>query len=460
MSEKKNITAAPDNSLESFGYKQELNRSLGLGAVLLFGMAYMAPCTIFSYFGLIGTSTHGMVSMSYLIATLAMFFTALSYRQMVKAFPIAGSVYNYTAKSMKQEIGFMSGWAIMLDYILLPMINYIIACNFIPILFPSIPRWLCIVILIAAVTLINLVGVKFLSAVDNVLVIFQFVFVLVAIVFALKLIFSEGYSLIDVNGLMDVSQFDEVGMSGLIGGAAILCLCFLGFDSVTTLAEETRDPGKTVGSALILLVVIVGGYFVLSTYIFQIAYPKGWMEMDPDNGAYDLLGHIAPQWMATLIVIVMIAACLACAVSSQAACARILYGMGRDRQLPKLFAHVSKKNQVPDYGIIAIGIISLVAIILDLDLASTMINFGALLGFSMVSVSVIAWYWVKQKKRDSFGCVINYLICPIIGICICMYLWVNLGTLAMIIGFSWLVIGLICMVVAKKRGVSLDQEAH
>ncbi|MDO4177501.1 MAG: hypothetical protein Q4D99_08545, partial [Bacillota bacterium] len=119
----------------------------------------------------------------------------------------------------------------------------------------------------------------------------------------------------------------------------------------------------------------------------------------------------------------------------------------------------SVTNSVYHY-IIAIGIISLVAIILDLDLASTMINFGALLGFSMVSVSVIAWYWVKQKKRDSFGCVINYLICPIIGICICMYLWANLGTLAMIIGFSWLVIGLICMFVAKKRGVSLDQEAH
>ena len=460
MSDEKNITNVPDNSLESFGYKQELNRTLGIGAVLLFGMAYMAPCTIFSYFGLIGTSTHGMVAMSYLIATVAMFFTALSYRQMVKAFPIAGSVYNYTAKSMKQEIGCMSGWAIMLDYILLPMINYIIACNFIPILLPGFPRWLSIVILIAAVTLINLVGVKFLSAVDNVLVIFQFVFVLVAIVFALKLIFSEGYNLLDINGLMDVSQIGDIGVSGLVGGAAILCLCFLGFDSVTTLAEEAKEPGKTVGSALILLVVIVGGYFVISTYIFQIAYPKGWQEMSADNGAYDLLGHVAPQWMATLLVIVMIAACLACAVSSQAACARILYGMGRDGQLPKLFAHVSKKNQVPDHGIIAIGIISLVAIVLDLDVASTMINFGALLGFSMVSLSVIVWYWIKGNGKKSGAGVFNFLIFPIMGICICMYLWANLGKLAMIIGFSWLIVGLICMLIAKKRGTSLDLEAH
>lgn len=422
-------------------------------------MAYMAPCTIFSYFGLIGVSTHGMVSMAYLVATVAMFFTALSYRQMVKAFPIAGSVYNYTSHSMRPEIGFMSGWAIMLDYILLPMINYIIACNFIPIIIPAAPRWLCIIILIAAVTIINLIGVNVLSHVDNILVIFQFLFVLVALIFALILIFKEDYALLDINGLMNVSEFDEVGISGLISGAAILCLCFLGFDSITTLAEEAKDPARTVGKALILLVAIIGGYFVISTYIFQIAYPEGWKEMSPDNGAYDLLGHIAPGWMGTLLCIVMIAACLASAISSQASCARILYGMGRDRQIPKFFAHVSRKHQVPDYGIIAIGVVSLVAIILDLDVASTMINFGALLGFSMVSLSVIVWYWGRQKKRG-VGAVFNFLVFPIIGICICMYLWVNLGHLALIIGFIWLIIGLICMLIAKKRGTSLEMEAH
>lgn len=322
----------------------------------------------------------------------------------------------------------------MLDYILLPMINYIICCNFVPIILPGVPRWLCIIILIAAVTLINLVGVKFLSTVDNVLVIFQFAFVLVAIIFALKLIGSESLALFDINGLMNVSEFDEVGMGGLFSATAILCLCFLGFDSVTTLAEEAKDSGKTVGSALILLVCIVGGYFVVSTYIFQIAYPEGWTEMDPDNGADDLLGHIAPQWMATLLVICIIAACLASAISSQAGCARILYGMGRDRQLPKFFAHVSKKNQVPDYALIIIGAVSLLAIILDLGLASTMINFGALRGFSMVSVSVIAWYWVKGQRRGP-GAVLNFLIFPICGIVVCMYLWLNLGKAAIIIGF-------------------------
>lgn len=455
MNDQRNVNTGAENSLESFGYQQELNRTLGLGAVVLFGAAYMAPCTIFSYFGLIGTQTHGMVAMSYLVATVAMFFTAMSYRQMVKAFPIAGSVYNYVAHSMKTEIGFLSGWAILLDYILLPMINYIIAANFIPILLPGIPRWVQIIVLIAVVTIVNLIGVRALSTIDNILVIAQVLFVVVALVYAFKIIVLNDYNLIDINGLMDVSEFSNVGVSGLIGGAAILCLCFLGFDSVTTLAEEAKNPGKTVGKALIILVVCVGGYFVLSTYVFQIAYPEGWKEMSPENGAYDLLGHIAGQFMGTILCVIMICACLACAISSQAACARILFGMGRDHQLPKFFAHVSKKNQVPDYGIIAIGVISLIALCLDLDLASTMINFGALLGFSMVSASVIAWYWIRNSKRGTYA-VVNYLIFPIIGICICMYLWANLGKLAMIIGFSWILIGLIAMLIAKKRGTSLD----
>ncbi|MGI6722458.1 MAG: APC family permease [Anaerovoracaceae bacterium] len=448
------MSAGQEGSLESFGYKQELNRTLGLWPVVLFGAAYMAPCTIFSYYGLIGTQTHGMVSMCYLIATIAMLFTALSYRQMVKAFPIAGSVYNYVAHSMKIEVGFMAGWAILLDYILLPMINYIIAANFIPILFPMVPRWVQIVVLIAVVTLVNLIGVKVLSTVDNILVLFQLVFVIVAVIFAIKVIITKDYT-VDINGLLDVSQFDTVGMNGLIGGAAILCLCFLGFDSVTTLAEETKNPGRTIGNALILLVVIVGGYFVISTYIFQTSFPKGWKIMSPDNGAYDLLGHIAPPIMGTLLVICMIAACVACAISSQAACARILYGMGRDGQLPKFFAHVSKKHQVPDYGIIIIGAISLVAIGLDLDVASTMINFGALLGFSMVSLSVIVWYWGRQKERG-FKAFITYLLCPCIGMAICLYLWGNLGKTAMIIGFIWLAIGAVCMLVAKKKGNKLE----
>ena len=457
MSDEKNIKAsAGDDTLESFGYEQELNRVLGLPAVCLFGFAYLAPCTIFSYFGLINGSTHGMMSFAYFIATVAMLFTALSYRQMVKAYPIAGSVYNYTSRSINPSVGFLSGWVILLDYILLPMINYIIAAGFIPLILPGIPVWLDMIILIVIVTVVNLVGVKVMSTFDNIFIVIQFAFVLTAIVFAVKVIGQHDYSILDINGFINISEWSNVGLNGVVSGAAVLCLCFLGFDSVTTLAEEAKDPAKTVGRALLIITLCAGGLFVISTYLFQIAWPEGWRELDPDNGSYKLIGYLAGEFMATLLCWIMIIACLASAISSQASCARILYSMGRDHQLPnKVFGHVSKKYKVPDYNIIFIGIVSLLSIWISLDVGSTMINFGALLGFTMVNVSVFAHYWVREKNRGP-AAVIKFIILPLCGVCVCMYLWANLGFWALVIGFIWLAIGVVVLVINKKKGNSLQ----
>lgn len=457
MSDEKNIKAsAGDDTLESFGYEQELNRVLGLPAVCLFGFAYLAPCTIFSYFGLINGSTHGMMSFAYFIATVAMLFTALSYRQMVKAYPIAGSVYNYTSRSINPSVGFLSGWVILLDYILLPMINYIIAAGFIPLILPGIPVWLDMIILIVIVTVVNLVGVKVMSTFDNIFIVIQFAFVLTAIVFAVKVIGQHDYSILDINGFINISEWSNVGLNGVVSGAAVLCLCFLGFDSVTTLAEEAKDPAKTVGRALLIITLCAGGLFVISTYLFQIVWPEGWRELDPDNGSYQLIGYLAGEFMATLLCWIMIIACLASAISSQASCARILYSMGRDHQLPnKVFGHVSKKYKVPDYNIIFIGIVSLLSIWISLDVGSTMINFGALLGFTMVNVSVFAHYWVREKNRGP-AAVIKFIILPLCGVCVCMYLWANLGFWALVIGFIWLAIGVVVLVINKKKGNSLQ----
>ncbi|WP_256130395.1 APC family permease [Anaerovorax odorimutans] len=444
------------NSLEEFGYEQELDRVLGLPAVCLFGFAYLAPCTIFSYFGLVNGSTHGMMSFAYFIATTAMLFTALSYRQMVKAYPIAGSVYNYTSRSINPNVGFLSGWVILLDYILLPMINYIIASGFIPLILPSIPVWLDMVILVLIVTTINLVGVKVMSTFDNIFIIIQFAFVLTAIIFAVKVIGQHDYTVFDINGFINTSEWSNVGLNGVVSGAAILCLCFLGFDSVTTLAEEAKDPAKTVGRALLIITLCAGGLFIISTFLFQTAWPEGWKELDPNNGSYQLLGYLGGQFMATLLCWVMIIACLASAISSQASCARILYGMGRDHQLPhKFFGHINKKFKVPDYNLILIGVVSLASIWISLDVGSTMINFGALLGFTMVNVSVFAHYWVREGNRGP-AAVFKFIILPACGCVICLYLWVNLGKWALIIGFIWLIIGGIALTINKKRGTSLD----
>lgn len=448
------------DTLKEFGYEQKLERVLGLPGVCLFGFAYLAPCTIFSYFGLVNGSTHGMISLAYAIATIAMFFTALSYRQMVVAFPVAGSVYSYVGKTMHPNIGFMAGWAILLGYILLPMINYIIASGYIPILLPGVPIWADIFALITIVTVVNLAGVKIMSAFDNIFIVIQLAFVIAAVIFAVKTILSKNYDIIDISGLWNASEWGSVGITGVIGGASVLCLCFLGFDSVTTLAEETKNPGKTVGRALIIVCLTAGGLFVLSTYLFQLAWPDGWMQIDSGRGSYQLVGYIAGQFMATFLCVVMIVSCLASAVSSQASCARILFGMGRDHQLPaRFFGHISTRFKVPSYNIILIGVVSLLSLYIDFDLGTTMINFGALLGFTLVNISVFVHYWMKECRRG-IKAAVNYIVLLAAGASVCISLWVNLGRKALIIGSIWLVIGGIVLLVTinkKKKGcVKID----
>jgi putrescine importer len=446
----KNKTTNENASLEQFGYEQQLKRALGLPAVCLFGFAYLAPCTIFSYYGLIQGSTHGMMSLSYLIATIAMFFTALSYRQMVKAYPIAGSVYNYVSRAIHPNLGFVSGWAILLDYILLPMINYIIASLYIPILLPNVPTQVDIIVIILIVTTVNLIGVKIMSTVDNILIVLQLAFVVACIIFAVKVIVQHDYSIIDLSGIYSSKAMGDVGFGTVVAGSSILCLCFLGFDSVTTLAEETHDPGKTVGRALLIVSLSAGAMFVIATYLFQLAWPNGWKSLDPDNGSYQLVGYLAGQFMGTLLCVVMIIACFGSAISSQASCARILFGMGRDGRLPKkFFGHVSEKTKVPNFNVILIGVASLLALTLDLEKASTMINFGALLGFTLVNISVIAHYWVKEKRRDGAS-VFKYIILPVLGACVTIYLLANLGRWALTIGCIWLAVGVVVLAINTK----------
>ncbi len=123
INEKNGAVENSNSGLEKFHYKQELNRVMKLPSVVFFGVAYMAPITIFSTYGLVCNMTHGMLALTYTVATLAMMFTAMSYRHMVKAYPIAGSVYAYTQRSLNPHVGFMAGWGILLDYILLPYVQ-------------------------------------------------------------------------------------------------------------------------------------------------------------------------------------------------------------------------------------------------------------------------------------------------------------------------------------------------
>ena len=452
-------------SLEGFGYEQKLNRIMKLPSVIFFGIAYISPMTIFGTYGLVTEMTHGMLSLTYTFATLAMMFTAMSYRHMVKAYPIAGSVYTYTQRSINPHVGFIGGWGILLDYILLPMFNFVSVGLYMNILIPQIPCKVWIFIFIVIVAVINLLGMNVTKLFTNGLIIAQLIFLVAVLIFTLKWILGGGGlgTVFDFSAYFNAVEFNspEVGFVGIFAGASIVCMSFLGFDSVTTVAEETIEPEKTIGRALLITCFAAGGTFILTSYLLQCAWPESWFSFEnADTGAFEYMRHVIGYAAAMIFSAVISIGAVASAIASSTSAARILFGMGRDGLLPnKIFGYVNEKTKVPTYNIILLAVIALTALVLDLSAAASIVNFGALLGFIFVNISVISHYYIKGKNRKGTA-MIKYLICPLIGAVVCAVIMINLDTLSKILGVAWILLGVILLAVITKGFKKLPPEMN
>lgn len=437
------------SDLKKFGYEESLNRVLKLKSLVFYGFAYMMPLTIFTSYGIVQQITHGMLAVAYAICTIAMTFTGISYMRMVKVYPVAGSVYSYAQRSINPYIGFLGGWAILMDYLLMPILCYVCAAIYLQTLFPGLPTALIVIVLILAMSVISFVGIQMTSIVNNVMVILQCVFVVALLIFICRWL-SGGNgagTFIDLDALFNSKEFakSDVGWGALFTGASVLAISFLGFDAVTTVAEEAIEPEKNVGRAILIICVGAGILFVIQSYMYQLAWPEGWNSFkDVDSAAFELVARVAGDTMSYIFSAAYVVGCLGTALASQTSATRILFGMGRDGVLPKkFFAHVNKKYQTPTYNIILIAIISLPAMFVSLDFIISIINFGALAGFVLVNLSVIGCYFIKKKQRRGIGNKIRYLIIPAVGAAICGLVWMSLATTSKILGFIWLAVGII-----------------
>src|SRR3954464_15949690 len=154
-------------------------RVLGLPALVFFGLAYMVPLTVWTTYGVVTTSTKGQLPLAYVLTTIAMGLTAYSYGRMVIAQPTAGSAYSYASKAFGRPLGFMVGWALLLDYIFLPMINYLVIGLYMQDYFPSTPQAMWVIIAVLLVTGLNILGVRLLASMNLIFVAAQFIFIAV-----------------------------------------------------------------------------------------------------------------------------------------------------------------------------------------------------------------------------------------------------------------------------------------
>lgn len=437
------------DTLRQFGYKQELRRTLSFTDLLFYGLIFMVPIAPFGIFGSVYNSSGGMVSLAYLVGMIAMVFTAASYAQMVKAFPMAGSVYSYAGRGLTPPIGFLAGWMVLLDYILVPSLLYLVAGTAMMTFVPGIPVWGWLLIFLAFNTTVNLFGIKLTALTTKVMLIGEvIVLVIFLVVGVVGLLQGRGHGSL----IAPFYNGDTISVPVVFGAVSVAALSFLGFDGISMLAEENRGEAKQVGRALIGALVLAGLLFVVQTWVasMYVVHPASLLgdNAKVDGAFYDAAHTAGGGWLSTLTAATTAVAWgFADSLVAQVATSRLLYAMSRDRQLPKLLSRVSPKRMVPTNAILLTAVATLaVGLYMStrgdgIGLLSSMINFGAMTAFLVLHVTVVVYYFIRRRS----GRVLVHLVVPVIGFAILLFVVINANVAAQWLGGVWFGIGLVVL---------------
>ncbi|WP_218833091.1 APC family permease [Bacillus sp. 7884-1] len=427
----------------------KLKRSLKLWQVVIMGLAYMTPMVVFDTFGIVSGETNGHVPAAYVIALIGMLFTAVSYGKLVRVFPQAGSAYTYTQKAMNRHLGFLVGWSSLLDYLFLPMVNALLTKLYLNALFPSVPDFIWVLVFVGIVTFLNLRSVNVLANFNTLFVLVQILIMVVFIILVIKgLNAGEG-----TGTVFSMQPFFVEGMNLpiLITGATILCFSFLGFDAVTTLSEETPNPEKTIPKAILLTALWGGVIFITTSFFIQSFFPDNSRFIDSEAALPEIALYVGGKLFQSIFLCTTFVNTLASGLASHASVSRLLYVMGRDKVFPeKWFGYVHPKWRTPAINVLIVGVISLSAWFFDLVTATSLINFGALMAFTFVNLSVINHFAVREKMHRTPKGFFDYVIMPLLGAGAVAILWINLELSSLIMGAGWFLIGLVYLVFLTK----------
>ena len=419
-----------------------LKRSLGLWAIVGLGLGYMTPMTVFDTFGYVSDASGGVVPLAYLVALVVMIFTAISYGRMTRVFPSAGSAYTYASETIHPNFGWIVGWTALLDYLLLPLVNALLVRQYLESFFPEVPGWIWVVAYVAVITLLNLWSITSTSRVNATLLIFQIVLIGVFIVLAWSAL-SQGAG----NGTpfsLEPFWHANVQLMAVVSAATIVCFSFIGFDAITMYTEEAKDA-HTVPKAIVLALVLGGLIFFTAAWFTQSLFPTD--AAFEGTALPEIANSVGGIIFQIFFVSAAVAAAVASSLASHASVSRMIYVMGRNGTGPisHFFSFVHPRFRTPAVAVVFVGIVSLGAAFADLDFIFTLINFGALIAFTIVNLTVILHFAVRNKQVKGFAQIFRNVVLPLIGVALTVLLWVNLSGDAMLYGLAWLAVGFIVL---------------
>ena len=402
-----------------------LNRSLGLRELVFMGLIMVQPTAPMPIFGVVFNEARGHVVSAILVGMLGMMCTAYSYGKMAQVYPSAGSAFTYVGRTLHPMAGYMTGWAMLLDYVLNPVICTIWCSKAAGNVLPMVPyaAWVCFFALLF--TGLNLRRIQATARTNQLLT------VAMGGVIGWMLVATRRSLQAPVNWLQpfyDPAQFNWQNFSQ---GTSIAVLTYIGFDAISTLSEEVHDPRRNILRGTVLVCLIIGVLSAIEVYAAQLIWPVGRPFPDVDTAYVHVAGVAGGPWLFQTMNLTLLVATIGSGAGAMGAGARLLFGMGREGSLPRgVFGYLDPKSQVPSRNVLLIGALSLVGgFAVSYQLGAEMLNFGAFLGFVGVNVAAL--------KKHGWHPV------PAIGMLVCGFLWWKLSVIAKVVGGIWLAVGVV-----------------
>ena len=438
------------NAVEAGPEKPRFKRVLTRWDLIVYGLAMLTPTAAYPVYGIVQNVSHGHAALSYLVAMVAMLFTAASYGKMAGAFPVAGSTYTYAQRALDPHIGFLAGWAMILDYFLIPLLSVIYPALTAARLIPAVPYAVWAILITVGITVVNIRGISVTAKASGIM---TYIMSACAILFAgfaaAKVIRMAGFSaLFSSQAFLEPQTFS---LSPLMLGAGIAALSYIGFDAISTLAEDTIHPERDISFATVFVCILQTVFCIGTVYLSSLVWRDYRTLPDVETAILDVGKVAGGQLLFGILLFVLMVAGLASALTGQAGASRLLFGMGRDGVISRrVFAHLDKRYSTPTRSIYLMGLVSMVgSLALRFQLATELLNFGAFVGFILVNLSVIRHYYLRLGRRKGREFWTN-LVFPALGALVSSYVWMSLTNMAKIVGFAWLGLGVIYLAVLTR----------
>ena len=415
-----------------------LRRTLTLWNLIVIGIVIIQPIAPMGIYGVINNAAGGHVVTTILIALVAMFFTAISYGKMARVYPSAGSAYTYVGQEIHAGLGYLTGWAMVMDYILNPLICTIICSKLTQNILPEMPYWALAIFYAVFFSVLNLGGVKTSARINEVLA--AGMTVVVVIFFAFVIRFVLGYHQRGPNFFTEPFYNPATFNLSAIGrGTSLAVLTYIGFDGISTFSEEVENPRRNIMLATVLVCVVAGVLSAAEVYAAQLVWGSKPFPSDKVESAFPIVAQqIGGFFLFHLLNFTVLIANIGSGIASQLAAARLLYGMGRNDAIPKsFFGKIEEKRRIPANNVMVIGAVALIgAFLITYERGAEMLNFGAFIAFMGVNAAAFVHYYLRAKEKK-----LGNLLMPLIGFVVCGVIWWSLSPPAKIAGSIWLALG-------------------